>query len=139
MSDQIMYDTMSEGIFFLIIYYGFIRPGVRLIVYASSLMPGTEYNRSSRSICARSSEYRPERGLPIRSGKYCIISDPRAGPAGHESGRRASTCTFAQSKDGSAGQIRESDPRVSRKQLAGYGAVNCPTSRLGIYILLARY
>ena len=90
-------------------------------------------------ICARSSEYRPERGLQARIGKYCIISDPRAGPAGHESGRRASTCTFAQSKDGSAGQIRESDPRVSRKQLAGYGAVNCPTSRLGIYILLARY
>ena len=86
------------------------------IMYASSLTPGIIVLHAL--ICAWSSEYRPERGLQARSGKYSIISDPRAGPAGHESGPPVGSCKFA--KDGSAGQIRGFDPRVSRKQLAGH-------------------
>ena len=57
-------------------------------------------------ICARSLEYRPERGLQARSGKYCNISDPRAGPAGHESGPPAGSCKFAKIR------IRGPNPRV---------------------------
>ena len=54
--------------------YGFIRPGVRLIMYASPITPGIIVLHDM--ICTRSSEYRPERGLQERSGKYDIISDP---------------------------------------------------------------
>ena len=66
-------------------------------------------------ICARSSEYRHERGLQTRSGKYCIISDPRI--------TRVTLRQAAVSlqKDGYVGQIRGFDPRVSRKQLVGHG------------------
>ena len=46
-------------------------------------------------ICARYSEYRPERGLQARSSNYGIMSDPRAGPAGHESGPPAGSCKCA--------------------------------------------
>ena len=82
-------------------------------VYASSLMSGLIVLHCL--ICARSSEYRPERGLQARSGKYCIISDPRAGPAGHDSGPPAGSCKFGKRR------IRGSDSRVCRKHLVGYG------------------
>ena len=89
-------------------------------MYASSLMPGMLVLHAL--ICARSSEYRPERGLQARSGKYwCILSDPRAGPAGHEMRVALLQAAVTLQKEVSAGQIRGSDPRVSRKQLAGHG------------------
>ena len=69
-------------------------------------------------ICARSSEYHPERDLHARSGE-CIISDPRAGPAGHEMVLRQAAVSLQ--TGGSAGQIRGSDPRVGRKQVSGHG------------------
>ena len=44
---------------------GFIRPGVRLIMHASPLMPGIIVLHAM--ICARSSEYRPERGFQAKA------------------------------------------------------------------------
>ena len=90
-----------------------IIPGVRPIVYAPSLMPGIIVLHAM--ICARSSKYRHERSVQARSGKYCTISDPRAGPAGHESGPPSGSCKFENRR------IRGPDPRVSRKKLAGHG------------------
>ena len=87
----------------------------------SSLMPGiiVLYAR----ICARCSGYRPGRGLQARSGKYCIIPDPRAGPTAHERGpppvglRHA---TVRLQNYGSTGQICGFDPLVGRKQVVGH-------------------
>ena len=47
------------------------------------------------------------------------ISDPRAGPAGHENGPPAGSCKFAKRRIRGPG--RGSDPRVGRKQRAGHG------------------
>ena len=81
-------------------------------MYALSLMPGRTVPQAV--ICAWSSEYRHERGLQARSGKYSIISNTlvtrvalRLAAVGLE-------------KDGSEGKVRGSDPRVSRKKLTGY-------------------
>ena len=71
----------------------FIRPRVRAIMYASTLMRAVIVLHAM--ICARSSEYRHERGVQARSGKNCVISAPRAGPVGHEGGPPAGSGMFA--------------------------------------------
>ena len=85
---------------------GFIRPGVRLMMHASSQLPGVIVLRVM--LCARSSKYRHERGLQAKSGKYYIISDPRA------TRMALRQADVSLQKDGSAGQIRGFEPRVSR-------------------------
>ena len=84
-------------------------------------MPGTIVLHAL--ICARCSGHRPERGLQARSGRYCIIPDPRTGPTGHERGPPAMALRHAAvrlQKNGSAFQTRGSDPLVGRKQLVGH-------------------
>ena len=84
------------------------------------LVASAWYNCSTRSDMRSEFGVSPRERLQAGSGKYYFISDPQAGPAGHESDPPTSSCTFAK-RWISAGQIRGSDPRVSREQLAGHG------------------
>ena len=73
--------------------------------------------------CAPCSGYRLERAPQARSGTYCITSDTRAGPTGHESDPPAVAlrqATVRLQKYASVGQIRGSEPLVARKQLVGH-------------------
>ena len=91
--------------------YGFIRPEVSLIMlYTYLVAKKSWYDYPQFEVSARE---RPS-GMK-RQVLYDIISDPRAGSAGHESDPPAGRCKFAKRR------IRGPDPRVSRKQLVGHG------------------
>ena len=89
-----------------------IRPGVRPIMYASSLaLPaGIIALHATYDMCSEFGVSPPERP----SGKKRQVLY-HFGPAGHERGPTAGSCKFAKRR------IRGPDPRVSRKQLAGHG------------------
>ena len=70
---------MDENMNTITLRCGFIRPGVSLIMYASSLNnPGILFLQFGISARERPSGKK-------RQVLYDIISDPRAGSAGHES------------------------------------------------------
>ena len=98
------------------LYYGFIRPGVHLIMYASSLTPGIIVIRVHALICARSSEYREA----FRQEAASIVSFRTRGQDPRVTRVALRQAAASSQKYGSAGQICGSDPRVGRKQLTGH-------------------
>ena len=82
------------------------------------LVANAWYNCSTRhdmrSECGISAQERPS-----RKRQQILYNFEPAGPADHDSGPPVGSCKLA--KDGSAGRIRGSNLRVSRKQLAGHG------------------
>ena len=64
------------------------------------------------------------------SGNACILlADPRARPAGRLHGINVAL-SWKFKKDGSAGQIRGFDPRVSLKQLTGHYCLTREVTRI---------
>ena len=83
-------------------------------MYASSLMPGIIVPHALyMMICARSSEYRPERGFQARSGIY-IVSFRTRGQDPRVTRVALRQAAVSVQKYGSAGQIRRSAENNSR-------------------------